>query len=213
MSDPNPPPEGDDTAPDETVPDSTVPDSTVPDSTAPDDQPIAEDADVLGDELDEVLAGLTDEALTDDPADQPTLDDVDVAALLAEREEFLEAYRRTQADFENYRKQAQRRQTEEVSRALGAFAERLLPVLDAGDAAIAHGDEGARAVYEALLAALEKEGLRRVDPLGEPFDPNVAEAVAHEPGDGGEQTVAAVFRAGYLWDDRVLRPAMVKVKD
>ncbi len=139
--------------------------------------------------------------------------EVDVVALLDERDQFLEAYRRSQADFENFRKQAHKRQGDEVSRILGRFVEGLLPVLDAGDAAMTHGADGATEVFTALLGALEKEGLRRVDPLGEPFDPNVAEAVLHEPGDGGEQVVAEVLRIGYLWNDRVLRPAMVKVKD
>jgi molecular chaperone GrpE len=52
-----------------------------------------------------------------------------------------------------------------------------------------------------------------VSPTGEPFDPAVAEAVVHEPGDGGEHIVSEVLRAGYTWNGRVLRPAMVKVTD
>ncbi len=59
---------------------------------------------------------------------------------------------------------------------------------------------------------LEKEGLERIDPVGEPFDPNEHEAVANEPGDGGEPAVAETLRAGYRWKGRVLRPAMVKVR-
>jgi molecular chaperone GrpE len=68
-------------------------------------------------------------------------------------------------------------------------------------------------IATALLAALEKEGLVKVDPLGEVFDPTVAEAVVHEPGGGGEHIVSEVMRAGYTWHGRVLRPAMVKVTD
>jgi molecular chaperone GrpE (heat shock protein) len=52
-----------------------------------------------------------------------------------------------------------------------------------------------------------------VDPLGEVFDPTVAAAVVHEPGGGGEHIVSEVMRAGYTWQGRVLRPAMVKVTD
>ncbi len=130
-----------------------------------------------------------------------------------ERDQFRDAYQRAAADFDNFRKNTQRRQDDELTRALGGFVERLLPVLDACDGALTHGGGEAAPIMAALLAALEKEGLARVDPLGEVFDPTVAEAVVHEPGDGGEHVVAEVMRAGYIWQGRVLRPAMVKVTD
>jgi molecular chaperone GrpE len=139
--------------------------------------------------------------------------EVDLELLLAEREQYLDAYRRAQADFENYRKQAQKRQEDAVVRALGSFVEKLLPVLDACDAALAHGATEVEPVLAALYGALGKEGLERVDPKGAQFDPAEAEAVLHEPGEGGEQVVSEVLRAGYRWRGRVLRPAMVKVTD
>jgi molecular chaperone GrpE len=61
-----------------------------------------------------------------------------------------------------------------------------------------------------LLDILQKAGLERVADLEAAFDPTVHEAVAHEPGDG-EQRVSDVMRAGYRWNGRVVRPAMVKV--
>src|SRR5690606_21488429 len=64
-------------------------------------------------------------------------------------------------------------------------------------------------IVNALLGVLEKAGMERLDPSGQPFDPNVAAAVVHEPGEGGEQVVAEVLRAGYAYQGRVLRPAMV----
>ncbi|MDQ2649048.1 MAG: nucleotide exchange factor GrpE [Actinomycetota bacterium] len=131
----------------------------------------------------------------------------------AQRNEYLATAQRTQADFENFRKLAQRRLEDEVQRALGSFVDRLLPVLDACDAAVAHGSTEAEPIMSALLGALEKEGLVRIDPAGEPFDPAIAEAVVHEPGGGGEHTVAEVLRTGYSWQGRILRPAMVKVTD
>ena len=139
--------------------------------------------------------------------------EVDLELLLSERAQYLDAYRRAQADFENYRKQAQKRQDEAVVRALGSFVEKLLPVLDACDAALAHGASEVEPVLAALYGALGKEGLERIDPKGAPFDPAEAEAVVHEPGEGGEQIVSEVLRAGYRWRGRVLRPAMVKVTD
>jgi molecular chaperone GrpE len=137
----------------------------------------------------------------------------DLERLAKERDDFLAALQRTQADFENHRKQVQRRLEDEVDRRVGALVERLLPVLDACDSALAHGAAEVEPVAAALLLALEKEGLSRIDPAGQPFDPTVAEAVVHEPGAGGEHVVAEVLRAGYAWHGRVLRPAMVKVTD
>jgi molecular chaperone GrpE len=153
-------------------------------------------------------------------ADDPAGGEVSVETLVAdlervtsERDQFREAYQRSAADFDNFRKQAQRRLDDSVARSLGGFVERLLPVLDACDAALAHGATEVEPVLNTLYQALEKEGLARVAPLGEPFDPAVAEAVVHEPGDGGEHVVSEVLRTGYTWNGRVLRPAMVKVTD
>ena len=139
--------------------------------------------------------------------------EVDLELLLAERAQYLEAYQRAQADFENYRKQAQKRQDDAVVRSIGRFVEGLLPVLDSCDAALAHGASEVEPVLAALYGALAKEGLERIDPKGAPFDPAEAEAVMHEPGEGGDQVVAEVLRPGYRWRGKVLRPAMVKVTD
>jgi molecular chaperone GrpE len=139
--------------------------------------------------------------------------EVDLELLLSERAQYLDAYRRAQADFENYRKQAQKRQDDAIVRSLGRFVEGLLPVLDSCDAALAHGASEVEPVLTALYGALTKEGLERIEPKGAAFDPTEAEAVMHEPGEGGDQIVAEVLRPGYRWRGQVLRPAMVKVTD
>ena len=130
-------------------------------------------------------------------------------------DEYKELAQRVQADFENYKKRVLKQQTEYLERAAEHLVEKLLPVLDTADLAVAH-DEGNASLHQvmaALLEALGKEGLERIDPIGRPFDPNEHDAVMHEPGDDGEQpTVSEVMRAGYRWKGRVLRPAMVKVK-
>jgi molecular chaperone GrpE len=136
----------------------------------------------------------------------------DLERVATERDQFLDAYRRAQADFENFKKQSQRRAEDEVQRRLGGFVERFLPVLDACDAAAQHGAaDDVAPIVSALLGALEKEGLERIEPTGEVFDPAVAEAVVHEPGDGGDPVVAEVLRPGYRFQGRLLRAAMVKV--
>lgn len=137
----------------------------------------------------------------------------DLERVTAERDEFRGAYQRSAADFDNFRKNAQRRLDEEVARTSGRLVEQLLPVLDACDGALAHGAMEVEPIVAALLGTLEKEGLTRIDPIGEVFDPTVADAVVHEPGDGGDHVVSEVMRAGYAWQGRVLRPAMVKVTD
>ena len=141
-------------------------------------------------------------------AEQVVLEDL--AKLSAERDDYLEQLRRTKADFENYRKRVLRQQSEHAERAAEALVEQLLPVLDTFELAVAHG-QGFEQVQGTLLATLEKDGLERIDPMGKPFDPTEADAVAHEVGDG-EAVVAEVLRPGYRWKGRVIRPAMVRVR-
>ena len=136
----------------------------------------------------------------------------DVEALLAERDEFKDIALRLQADFENYRKRITATQSDDIDRATGRLVEALLPVLDACEAAFAHGTVGVEPVWSALIGCLQKQGLVALDPLNKPFEPESAEAVLHEEGDGGESVVTEVLRTGYQWKGRVLRAAMVKVK-
>jgi molecular chaperone GrpE len=65
-----------------------------------------------------------------------------------------------------------------------------------------------------LVGVLERSGLTRIEPSGEPFDPNAHDAVLHEAADDPDAapTVVEVLRPGYAWKGRVIRPAMVKVK-
>ena len=136
----------------------------------------------------------------------------DISRIAAERDDYLDALKRLQADFENYKKRVLKQQTEHLERAAEGLVEKLLPVLDTFDSALAHG-EGFDQVQSQLMAALEKEGLERIDPVGKPFDPNEHDAVAHEPGDSGDGPVVTdVMRNGYRWKGRLVRPAMVKVK-
>lgn len=136
----------------------------------------------------------------------------DIESLLAERDEFKDIALRLQADFENYKKRVAQVQSDEVDRATGRLAEALLPVLDACEAAFAHGADAVEPVWKALLGALSQQGLKAYDLVDKPFDPATAEAVLHEDGDGGEPIVVEVLRTGYEWKGRVLRAAMVKVR-
>lgn len=143
--------------------------------------------------------------------DGPTWDELDAVA--AERDEYLAMARAKQAEFENYRKLVMRRQAEHMEQAAADLVVKLLPVLDALDQGVAHGDDSLVTVRSQLLGVLEKEGLTRVEGGGAPFDPNEHEAVAHEPGEGGAPVVAETLRAGYRWNSRLVRAAMVTVRD
>jgi molecular chaperone GrpE len=139
----------------------------------------------------------------------------DLSSVVAARDEYLDSLRRLQADFENYKKRIQRQQADLQERAAEKLVERLLPALDNFDLAMAHADAdaGLDPVYRSLLGALESAGLERLDPAGQPFDPNEHDAVLHEEAeDSAAPEVIEVLRAGYRWKGRVLRPAMVKVK-
>lgn len=143
---------------------------------------------------------------------------VDVEALVAtletvtsERDSHLADMQRIQAEFSNFRRQATKRQTNTIEHAASGLAGKILPVLDACDAALLQGAADVEPIRSALIETLSKEGLEVVTDAGEIFDPERHEAVMHEAGDGGEPTVAEVMRAGYAWNGRVLRPAMVRV--
>jgi molecular chaperone GrpE len=133
--------------------------------------------------------------------------------VIAQRDEYLGLAQAKQAEFENFRKRIMKQQAEQVSRASSKLVESLLPVLDAFDYGIAHGGDSIAPLRAQLLGALEREGLERLDPDGMAFDPTEHEAVAHEPGDGGEPVVAETLRAGYRWQGHLLRPVMVRVRD
>ncbi|NBS30231.1 MAG: nucleotide exchange factor GrpE [Actinobacteria bacterium] len=159
-----------------------------------------------GDAID--LEGLDDLTEGDDSSSNEAADEA-----AAEIERFRELAMRTQADFENYRKRVANQIIDEVDRATSRVAEALLPVLDATEAAYLRHPDEVGPLLNVLLVELKKAGLETMDIADKPFDPETAEAVAHEAGDGGDIVVAEVLRSGYSWKGRTLRPAMVRTKD
>lgn len=131
-----------------------------------------------------------------------------------ERDEYLNLLQSVKAEFDNYKKRTDKRITETRTSARGEIVEKLLPVLDACDAAVTHGADDVAAIRKVLLESLEIEGLKLVGTALEKFDPSIHEAVSHEPGTGDEegQVVSEVLRQGYFWEGKILRPAMVKVR-
>ena len=137
----------------------------------------------------------------------------DLERVTVERDQYLDTSRRLQSEFDNYRKQVARREAEQRERAAESLVSELLPVLDACDGAVANGVEDVEPVRTTLIEALTKQGLERIEGSEEPFDPAKHDAVLHEPADEADgPVVAEVMRAGYSWNGRVVRPAMVKVR-
>jgi molecular chaperone GrpE len=155
-----------------------------------------------------------------EPEEAPAPDDP-VAALTAERDEYLALAQRVQADFDNYRKRAVRDQERLVAHAHERLVRELLPVLDdlerALEAAEQHEEaklvEGVQLVEKALRSALAKEGLVEIETDGT-FDPHVHEALLARPGDDAEPgCVLDVVQRGYRLGDKVVRPARVIVAE
>ena len=149
-------------------------------------------------------------------APEPQEDELTVAQ--RERDEYLELAKRTQADFENYRKRTAREAALAADRGMAKLAKELLPALDHLDLALrsAEGAEdvvkGFAIIRDELVAALGRVGIQAYSPKGEPFDPSEHEAMASQPVEGTEPgTVAEVYQQGYRINGTVLRPARVVV--
>ncbi len=154
------------------------------------------------------------EAAEEEAEDELALEiSAEISELAAERDQYKDIAQRVQADFENYRKQVQQRIRDEADRASARLAEAMLPVLDATEAAYLQHPDEVGPLLNVMLSELRKQGLETLHLQDQPFDPSVAEAVAHEPGDGGDVVVAEVLRSGYTWNGRTLRPAMVRTRD
>jgi len=136
--------------------------------------------------------------------------------------EHIDRIKRMQADYENYRKRTIKEQSELIKRANKDLIEKLLPVLDSFDSALEMSEssqkendeffKGLRMIYEKLMEVLEKEGLKVIAPVGQEFDPHICEAAVTEASDEVEDHhVISVLRKGYMLNDYVIRPAIVKV--
>jgi molecular chaperone GrpE len=146
----------------------------------------------------------------------------DLASELASAKERL---MRALAEQENVRRRAQRDREEAVRYANADLARDLLPIIDnltraldslpeedVADESMLQLLRGVAAIERQMLQALERYGVQRFDPIGEPFDPHYHQAVFQNPtADQPEGTVTEVLQPGYRHHDRLLRPAMVGV--
>ncbi|HSP46389.1 MAG TPA: nucleotide exchange factor GrpE [Chthoniobacterales bacterium] len=141
--------------------------------------------------------------------------------LQADLDRFRDLALRSQADFENYKKRSAREKEEAIRYANSSLLERLIAIVDnfelGLEAARAEGGKspvfsGMSMVLKQLMDFLADSGLQPIDATGQKFDPNLHEAIAHEPSDkSAEGIVVRQTRRGYKMKDRLLRPSSVVV--
>ena len=141
--------------------------------------------------------------------------------LRRERDEHYDRLLRTTAEFDNYRKRTERERQSIFDTAASGIIEELLPLVDDLERALDAdpGDEGADAyrkgvelIHRQLIEILRRRGVKPIEALGADFDPNLHEAVVLEPSPGHrDNEVIGELRKGYMLNDRLLRPASVKV--
>jgi molecular chaperone GrpE len=145
----------------------------------------------------------------------------ELATVLAEHEDLLDKYKRSLADFANYRKRQDRDREVQAMRMRMEVLRDLLPIIDDFHLALEnapHSSEendwvaGVQLIERKLMAILQAFGAEPMNALGKPFDPNYHDAMLYEPSEKyPEGTVSQVIRLGYMMGDQVLRPALVNV--
>jgi molecular chaperone GrpE len=154
--------------------------------------------------------------------DSATNDEDDpMSGLQADLDRFRDLAMRSQADFENYKKRCAREKEEAIKYANTSLLDRLLPVIDNFElglaAARAEGEEspiykGMSLVLKQINDFLTDNGLQSIEAEGQKFDPNLHDALAHEPSDSvPENHIIRQTRRGYRFKDRLLRPSSVVV--
>ena len=143
-----------------------------------------------------------------------------MAGLQADLDRFRDLALRSQADFDNYKKRAAREKEDAVKYANSSLLQRLVSILDNFELGLAAAKteseqspiySGMVLVQKQLNDLLEENGLQAIEADGKKFDPNLHEAIAHEPSGSAEGTVIRQARRGYRFKDRLLRPARVVV--
>ncbi|HEV7919364.1 MAG TPA: nucleotide exchange factor GrpE [Thermoanaerobaculia bacterium] len=179
---------------------------------ADDDSYVIEDTGQSVDEIEHEMERTANEAMQEQTAAEPAADPAD------EKRQLHDRYLRTLADFENFRRRAEREKSDFHRYALTGLIKDLLPVLDNFDRALEHAEEGddfhkgVLMIYKQLFDVLKRNGVRIIEETGVPFDPNIHEAVIREEDPSvPSHTVTAILQKGYFLHDRLLRPAMAKV--
>ena len=132
---------------------------------------------------------------------------------LDEYEKIKDDYLRLAADFENFKKRNEKEKESASFNFVALFVNSLFPLIDNFEIAIKQDNnpKEIESLYKTLQDFMDNLNIVEVPGVGEAFDPNFHEAVEHS-GDGDTQTIEEVLRKGYTLEDKLLRPAMVRVK-
>ena len=160
----------------------------------------------------------------DDTSESPSIDTQEQDTEKQAQEElqiYQDKYIRLAAEFENYKRRAQRDQSDTIRYANESLLKNLLSTIDNLERAIQSGKdagtngplmEGVELTHKQFIETVGKLGVRQVSSIGNPFDPTMHQAVARVESDTAEpNTVVEEFQKGYFLHDRILRPAMVTV--
>ena len=142
-----------------------------------------------------------------------------LSRLQLEFEEHKQQHLRVLAEYDNFRKRTQNEKSAIYHNAVSDTVQALLPIADNIERALEQENASAEAMRKGvemienqIQAAFEKLGIRSIGAIGDPFDPEVHNAVAHVEDESlGENVISAVYQKGYLLGDRVVRHAMVQV--
>lgn len=137
----------------------------------------------------------------------------------AEENKYIEQLQRLQAEFMNYKKRTERERLELSNLFKSELVSSLLPVIDDFERMLDHSNDekneflkGIKLIYQKFIDVLKGQGLKLIEAKGQRFDPAVHEAVLSENNENdGDEIVVEEWRKGYLLNDRLLRPAQVKV--
>jgi molecular chaperone GrpE len=162
---------------------------------------------------------MADEQVTTPAAEPGDAPQAKLEALQRERDDYYDRLLRKGAEFDNYRKRIEKERREQADRAVVSVLQDLLDVVDDFELALNTTDSsaspyrrGVELIHAKLLDLLRKQGVKPIEALGADFDPNLHEAVMQEVSAGHrENEVIAELRKGYTLNDRLLRPASVKV--
>jgi molecular chaperone GrpE len=183
---------------------------------------VSEETQMNGEAADATLqasgAGADDFSGSSDPADPFAALTAQRDALAGEKAELHDRLLRAQAEFQNFRKRAEKERIEFSEYASTEAVRTLIPILDDFERALKvesadqEFNRGIGLIYQRLFESLKKLGLEPMDSAGHPFDPNLHHAVEMvETDEAADHTVLEEYQRGYNFKGRLLRPAMVKV--
>ncbi|HLX02762.1 MAG TPA: nucleotide exchange factor GrpE [Trinickia sp.] len=182
------------------------------------DNPSTQNSKTADEAVRETAENVTPETAAAEQAEPQASPEAVLAEAQAKIAELQESFLRAKAETENVRRRAHEEVQKAHKFAIESFAERLLPVMDSLEAALADstGDltkvrEGVDLTLRQLASAMEKGRIVVVNPVGEKFDPHRHQAISMVPAEQEPNTVVSVLQKGYVIADRVLRPALVTV--